>query len=65
MKAGKGVKVTVVETDGKLTSVSVEGNYDNAYDAKGAAVRGELNSYKTTNNAAIEGINNTIATLAY
>lgn len=66
VEAGKGVKVTVVETDGKLTSVSVEGNYDNAYDAKGAAeaVRGELNSYKTTNNAAIEGINNTIATLA-
>lgn len=66
VEAGKGVKVTVVETDGKLTSVSVEGNYDNTYDAKGAAeaVRGELNSYKTTNNAAIEGINNTIATLA-
>lgn len=37
VEAGKGVQVTVVETDGVLTSVSVSGNYDEAYDAKGAA----------------------------
>lgn len=36
-EAGKGVKVSVVEVDGKITEVSVSGNYDNAYDAKGAA----------------------------
>ena len=36
-EAGKGVKVQVVETDGKITAVNVTGNYDNAYEAKGAA----------------------------
>ena len=36
-EAGKGVKVQVKQLDGKLTEVTVTGNYDNAYDAKGAA----------------------------
>lgn len=39
VEEGKGVKVSVVETDGKLVSVAVEGNYDNAYDTKGAAAK--------------------------
>ena len=39
VEAGKGVQVQVVEVDGKLTQVSVTGNYDNAYDAKGAAAQ--------------------------
>lgn len=39
VEEGKGVKVSVVETDGKLVSVTVEGNYDNAYDTKGAAAK--------------------------
>ena len=34
VEAGKGLKVTVVETDGKLTSVSIEGSYDEVYAAK-------------------------------
>lgn len=34
---GKGVQVQVVEIDGKVTTVAVTGNYDNSYDAKGAA----------------------------
>lgn len=37
VEAGKGIQVQVVETDGKVTSVNVTGNYDNAYDTKGAA----------------------------
>ncbi len=36
-EAGKGLKVQVVETDGKVASVAVTGNFDNTYDAKGAA----------------------------
>lgn len=34
---GNGLKVTVVEEDGKLKSVSVEGDYSKTYDALGAA----------------------------
>ena len=37
VEAGKGLQVQVVEVDGKITNVAVTGNYDNAYDAKGAA----------------------------
>ena len=37
VEEGKGIRVQVVETDGKVTSVAVSGNYDNKYDAKGAA----------------------------
>lgn len=35
VEAGKGLKVTVVETDGKLTSVALEGNFDNVYSKLG------------------------------
>lgn len=37
VEAGKGIQVQVVEVDGKITNVNVTGNYDNKYDAKGAA----------------------------
>lgn len=37
VEEGKGLQVQVVEVDGKVTTVAVTGNYDNAYDAKGAA----------------------------
>ena len=37
VEAGKGIQVQVVEVDGKITTVAVTGNYDNSYDAKGAA----------------------------
>ena len=39
VEAGKGVQVQVVEVDGKITQVNVTGNYDNAYDVKGAAAQ--------------------------
>lgn len=39
VEAGKGVQVQVVEVDGKVTTVNVTGNYDNAYDVKGAAAQ--------------------------
>ena len=41
---GKGVRVQVVEVDGKVTNVAVTGNYDNKYDAKGAATTAENNA---------------------
>ena len=37
VEVGKGLQVQVVETDGKVASVAVTGNFDNSYDAKGAA----------------------------
>ena len=37
VEAGMGLQVQVVETDGKVASVAVTGNFDNSYDAKGAA----------------------------
>jgi len=36
-ETGKGIQVQVVETDGKVSAVNVSGNFDNSYDAKGAA----------------------------
>lgn len=50
VEEGKGVKVQVVEVDGKLTTVAVTGNYDNAYDAKGSAdsAKTEANTYTDT-----------------
>ena len=39
VEAGKGIQVQVVEVDGKVNAVNVTGNYDNAYDAKGAAAQ--------------------------
>ena len=44
VEEGKGLKVTTVQTDGKLVSVAVEGNFDNSYDAKGAAATAEQNA---------------------
>lgn len=35
--AGTGLQITVVETDGLLTSVTLTGDYSETYDAKGAA----------------------------
>ena len=43
-EAGKGVQVQVVEVDGKVTNVAVTGNFDNSYDAKGAAATAETNA---------------------
>ena len=65
VEEGKGVRVQVVEADGKVTSVVVTGNYDNAYDAKGAAAAAEtaangyadgLNTAMDTRVTAIEGL---------
>lgn len=39
VEAGKGLQVEVTEVDGKLTSVTVTGSYDNTYDAKGDAAQ--------------------------
>lgn len=44
VESGKGVQVQVVEVDGKVTAVNVTGNYDEAYDAKGAATTAETNA---------------------
>ena len=44
VEAGKGVRVQVVEVDGVITNVAVTGNYDEAYDAKGAAATAEANA---------------------
>ena len=46
---GKGIKITVVETDGKLTSATVSGNYDNKYDTKGAAAQALTDAKTYTN----------------
>jgi hypothetical protein len=52
VEEGKGIKITVVETDGKLTSATVSGNYDNKYDAKGAAGTAETNAKNYTDSLA-------------
>ena len=44
VEAGKGVQVQVVEVDGVVTTVAVTGNYDNKYDALGAAATAEANA---------------------
>lgn len=44
VEAGKGIQVQVVEVDGLITTVNVTGNYDNSYDAKGAAATAEANA---------------------
>lgn len=51
VEAGKGIKVQVVETDGKVTSVAVSGDYSATYDALGAATTAETNAKTYTDNA--------------
>ena len=51
VEAGKGIKVQVVETDGKITSVAVSGDYSKTYDALGAASTAETNAKTYTDNA--------------
>ena len=68
VEEGKGVRVQVVEVDGKITNVNVTGNYNNAYDAKGAAGSAEtaakahadgLNSAMDARVKVLEGIDHT------
>ena len=55
VEEGKGIQVQVVEADGKVTGVNITGNFDNKYDALGAAatVNSALETYKGTNDAAV------------
>ena len=46
---GQGVQVQVVEVDGKITEVNLTGNYDNRYDAKGAAAQALVDAKAYTN----------------
>ena len=57
---GQGVQVQVVEVDGKITEVNLTGNYDNKYDAKGAAAQA-LADAKTYADGEIDTIEETIA----
>lgn len=52
---GKGLQVQVVETNGKITSIVVSGNYSNTYDAKGAAATAEKNAKTYTDTALTWG----------
>ncbi len=56
VEAGKGIQVQVVETDGKVSSVAVTGNYDNAYDAKGAAAEVLGTAEDTKDDVTLYGI---------
>ena len=62
VEEGKGVRVQVVEVDGKITNVAVTGNYDNAYDAKGAATTAETNAKAHADNLNT-AMNTRVATL--
>lgn len=55
VEAGKGIKVQVVETDGKVTSVAVSGDYSETYDAKGSASDAEANAKAYTDTALTWG----------
>lgn len=56
VEAGKGLQVQVVEVDGKITNVNVTGNYDEKYDAKGAAAGAlvSANAYTDEKNTAMD-----------
>ena len=56
VEAGKGLQVEVVEVDGKITNVNVTGNYDEKYDAKGAAAGAlvSANAYTDEKNTAMD-----------
>ena len=58
-----GVKVTVTQTDGKLTSVEVISNFDNTYDKKGSANSAETNAINEAKN--LDTILTTEITTAY
>lgn len=60
VESGKGVQVQVVETDGIVTSVAVSGNYNNLYDAKGAAATAESNAVSTAAGDATTKANNAL-----
>lgn len=55
VETGKGVRVQVTEVDGKITEVNVTGNFDNAYDVKGAAKALE-DGQVATNKSNIEAL---------
>ena len=55
VEAGKGIKVQVIETDGKVTSVAVSGDYNETYDAKGSASDAEANAKSYTDAALTWG----------
>lgn len=68
VETGKGIQVQVTEVDGKITAVAVTGNFDEKYDAKGAAAAAEtaakshadgLNSAMNTRVTALEAIDHT------
>lgn len=44
VEAGKGIQVQVAQIDGLITNVAVSGNFDETYDAKGAAATAEANA---------------------
>lgn len=55
VEAGEGIKVQVVETDGKITSVAVSGDYSATYDALGSATTAETNAKAYTDTALTWG----------
>ena len=55
VETGKGLQVNVKEVDGKITEVNVTGNFDNAYDVKGAAKALE-DGQVATNKSNIEAL---------
>lgn len=65
---GQGVQVQVVEVDGKITEVNLTGNYDNKYDAKGAAAQALADAktyadgHKTTLTEDIESLRSVVDT---
>ena len=44
VEAGKGIQVQVAQIDGVITNVAVSGNFNETYDAKGAAATAEANA---------------------
>lgn len=58
VEAGKGIRVQVVEADGKITNVAVTGNYDNRYDAKGDASLAQAAAEATANEYATQAESN-------
>ncbi len=58
VEEGKGIRVQVVEADGKVTNVAVTGNYDAKYDALGeaAAVYAAIGSIPLTGENSIESL---------